>query len=62
MKDMAESLELGVSQHRGATGSRPRAWLHNEYVRVGLAETLCTYIMMVSERRLPQAASQRAVV
>ncbi|XP_003973612.2 aquaporin-7 [Takifugu rubripes] len=46
MKEMAESMELGVSQQRGATGSRPRAWLQNECVRVGLAETLCTYIMM----------------
>lgn len=49
MKDVAESMELGVSQQRGASGSRSRAWLQNECVRVGLAETLCTYIMMVRQ-------------
>lgn len=46
---MAESLELGVSRQRGATVSRTKAWLQNEFVRVGLAETLCTYIMMVRD-------------
>uniref|UniRef100_H3CZA7 Aquaporin 7 n=2 Tax=Tetraodon nigroviridis TaxID=99883 RepID=H3CZA7_TETNG len=35
-----------VSQHRGAAGGRTRSWLQSEVVRVGLAETLCTYIMM----------------
>lgn len=52
MKDTADSTDLGVSQQRSAAGSRTRAWLHNEFVRVGLAETLCTYIMMV--RDIPQ--------
>lgn len=52
MKDTAESMDLGVSQQRSAAGSRTWAWLQNEFVRVGLAETLCTYIMMV--RDIPQ--------
>lgn len=47
MKDRAAPLELGLSRQREAAGSRTRSWLQNELVRVGLAETLCTYIMMV---------------
>lgn len=47
MKDLVQSVELGVSQRKRATVSRPRVWLKNEHVRVGLAETLCTYVMMV---------------
>lgn len=56
MKDTAESMDLAVSQQRSAAGSRTRAWLQNEFVRVGLAETLCTYIMMV--RDIPQQKTQ----
>lgn len=59
MKDTAESVELGVSQHRGAAGGRTRSWLQSEVVRVGLAETLCTYIMMVRETAERPEASPR---
>lgn len=44
-----QSVELGVSQRKGAKVTRPRVWLQNEAVRVGLAETLCTYVMMVRD-------------
>nr|XP_020484999.1 aquaporin-7-like [Labrus bergylta] len=47
MKDLVQSVELGVSQRKGVKVSRPKAWLQNEVVRVGLAESLCTYVMMV---------------
>ncbi|XP_076027118.1 aquaporin-7 [Genypterus blacodes] len=43
---MVQSLDLGVSQQKGVTMPRARRWLRNELLRVGLAETLCTYIMM----------------
>ncbi|XP_022056351.1 aquaporin-7 [Acanthochromis polyacanthus] len=46
MKDLAQSVELGVSQRRGVYVTRPKVWVKNELVRVGLAETLCTYVMM----------------
>lgn len=46
MKDLVQSVELGVSERRGAGVTPPRAWLKNEFVRVGLAETLCTFVMM----------------
>ena len=48
MKDLVQSIELGVSHQRGGV-TRPRAWLQNEVVRVGLAELLCTYVMMVRQ-------------
>ncbi|XP_041639214.1 aquaporin-7 [Cheilinus undulatus] len=46
MKDLVQSVELGVSERKGVKVTRPRVWIQNEVVRVGLAETLCTYIMM----------------
>ncbi|XP_074551169.1 aquaporin-7 [Halichoeres trimaculatus] len=46
MKDFVQSVELGVSQRKGAKVTRPRVWIQNEAIRVGLAETLCTYVMM----------------
>ncbi|KAG8007480.1 Aquaporin-7 [Nibea albiflora] len=46
MKDLVQSVELGVSQRKGVNVTRPRVWLKNEFVRVGLAESLCTYVMM----------------
>ncbi|XP_072238715.1 aquaporin-7 [Leuresthes tenuis] len=46
MKDIVQSVELGVSKRRGVHVSRPKVWLRNEFVRVGLAEALCTYVMM----------------
>ncbi|XP_028262036.1 aquaporin-7 [Parambassis ranga] len=46
MKDLVQSVELGVSQRRGGAATRPKVWLKNELVRVGLAEFLCTYVMM----------------
>ena len=48
---MVEAVELGLPQRKVATGTRLKAWLRNEYVRVGLAELLCTYIMMVRKKR-----------
>lgn len=50
MKDLVESVELGVSQRKGVNVTRPRVWLKNELVRVGLAESLCTYVMMVRKK------------
>ncbi|XP_041803850.1 aquaporin-7 [Chelmon rostratus] len=47
MKDFVESVELGVSQRKGVNAARPRVWLKSEFVRVGLAESLSTYVMMV---------------
>lgn len=47
MKDLVESVELGVSQRKGVIITKPKVWLKNEYVRVGFAESLCTYVMMV---------------
>lgn len=51
MKDLVDSIELGESQQKRFTGSRPKVWLQNEFVRVGLAEILSTYIMMVRGTR-----------
>ncbi|XP_061583798.1 aquaporin-7 [Cololabis saira] len=45
MKDLP-SVERGVSQQKRLDVTRPRVWLQNDLVRVGLAETLCTYVMM----------------
>ncbi|KAM8757448.1 aquaporin-7 [Acanthopagrus schlegelii] len=45
MRDLVQSIDLGVSHQRGGV-TRPKAWLQNEVVRVGLAELLCTYVMM----------------
>lgn len=49
MKDLVESVELGVTQRKGVSGTRPRVWFKREFFRVGLAETLCTYVMMVRD-------------
>ncbi|XP_037535122.1 aquaporin-7 [Nematolebias whitei] len=38
--------EHEVSLQRRADVTRPRVWLRNELSRVGLAEFLCTYVMM----------------
>ncbi|XP_029947169.1 aquaporin-7 [Salarias fasciatus] len=46
MKDPAQSVEQGGSQRRGGSTTRPRVWLKNQCVRLGLAETLCTFVMM----------------
>lgn len=46
MKELVQSVELGGSQRKGVKASTTKVWLQNEVVRVGLAETLCTYIMM----------------
>ncbi|XP_035008969.1 aquaporin-7 isoform X2 [Hippoglossus stenolepis] len=40
------SVEVGVSQRKGDKVTRPKVWLKNKFVRVGLAECLCTYVMM----------------
>ncbi|XP_026205059.1 aquaporin-7 isoform X1 [Anabas testudineus] len=47
MRDYVQSVELGVSQQKGVNVTQPKVWLKNEFVRVGLAESLCTYVMMV---------------
>ncbi|KAG7261650.1 hypothetical protein CRUP_012244 [Coryphaenoides rupestris] len=50
MKDSVESIELGEDgkkRPRTPSPSRPMACLRNKFIRVGLAETLCTYVMMV---------------
>lgn len=44
---MKESVDLGVSQRKGGNATRTKVWLKNEFVRVGLAESFCTYVMMV---------------
>nr|XP_020448276.1 aquaporin-7-like isoform X2 [Monopterus albus] len=45
--DSVQSVELEVPQKKGVNITKPRVWLKNEVVRVGLAESLCTYVMMV---------------
>lgn len=47
MKDLAQSVKPGVFQQRGGKVTRPKVWLKNELIRVGLAESLSTYVMMV---------------
>ncbi|KAM9408754.1 aquaporin-7 [Pholidichthys leucotaenia] len=46
MKDLVQSVEIRATQRRGVTVTRPKVWLKNEFVRVGLAESLSTYVMM----------------
>lgn len=46
MKDLVQSIDIGTSQPKAVTVTRPRVWIKNEFVRVGLAESLCTYVMM----------------
>lgn len=46
MKDLVQSVELGVSRQRGVNVTRPKLRLKNEFIRVGLAEFLCTFVMM----------------
>lgn len=47
MKDFVQSVEVGVPQQRRVEIKSPKVWLRNEVSRVGLAEFLSTYIMMV---------------
>lgn len=47
MKDLMQSVELGVSQRSQVEIKRPKVWLRSELSRVGLAEFLSTYVMMV---------------
>lgn len=47
MKDFAQSVKPGVFQQRGGKVTRSKVWLKNELIRVGLAESLSTYVMMV---------------
>lgn len=49
MKDLAEA---GVSLRKGGKVTRPKVWIKSELVRVGLAECLCTYVMMVRKSSL----------
>ncbi|XP_057701690.1 aquaporin-7 [Corythoichthys intestinalis] len=46
MKDFAQSVEEGGSQRKGPLVTRSFR-IRNEIVRVGLAECLCSYVMMV---------------
>uniref|UniRef100_A0A8C7X3G9 Aquaporin 7 n=1 Tax=Oryzias sinensis TaxID=183150 RepID=A0A8C7X3G9_9TELE len=46
MKDLVPSAKIGVSELKGQVGTQPRVWIKNEAARVGLAETLSTYVMM----------------
>ncbi|XP_053723291.1 aquaporin-7 [Synchiropus splendidus] len=46
MKDLVRAGKVGVPQ-RGLFQSARFVWLKNEYLRLGLAETLCTYVFMV---------------
>eukprot|EP00064_Thunnus_orientalis_P008392 superscaffoldBa00000995_g8415 len=48
MKDLVQSVDVGVSQWKGVHVTRSKVWIKNELVRVGLAEFLCTYVMMGS--------------
>ncbi|KAM9757915.1 aquaporin-7 [Menidia menidia] len=40
-----KSIEVKVTKPK-VDVSRPKIWLRNEFLRVGLAESLCTYVMM----------------
>ncbi|RVE72996.1 hypothetical protein OJAV_G00044120 [Oryzias javanicus] len=46
MKDLVPSAKTEVSERKGQDGTQPRVWIKNEAARVGLAETLSTYVMM----------------
>lgn len=46
-KDLGELVELGVSKKKAVGRTRPRSFFRNELFRIGLAELLCTYVMMV---------------
>lgn len=47
MKDLVQSIDLGASQRKGISiVTRPRVWIKSELIRVGLAETLSTFVMM----------------
>ncbi|XP_056128823.1 aquaporin-7 [Lampris incognitus] len=47
MKDTVQSVDLGGACLKGGNKLPSKLWLKNELFRVGLAETLCTYVMMV---------------
>ncbi|XP_012685520.1 aquaporin-7 [Clupea harengus] len=48
MKDSQSMLEEGrAGEQKGSRREAPMAWFRNEVVRVGLAETLGTFVMMV---------------
>lgn len=47
MKDLVQSVKPRVFQQRGGKVTRSKVWLKNELIRVGLAESLSTYVMMV---------------
>ncbi|KAF7663682.1 hypothetical protein LDENG_00203810 [Lucifuga dentata] len=44
---MVQSEELRVSGWKRIAITKSKCWLKNKVVRVGFAETLCTYVMMV---------------
>uniref|UniRef100_A0A3P8PKX7 Aquaporin 7 n=1 Tax=Astatotilapia calliptera TaxID=8154 RepID=A0A3P8PKX7_ASTCA len=46
MKDLVQSVKPRVFQQRGGKVTRSKVWLKNELIRVGLAESLSTYVMM----------------
>ncbi|KAF6731805.1 putative aquaporin-7-like protein 3 [Oryzias melastigma] len=46
MKDLVTSAKTEVSEQKGQDGTQRRVWIKNEAARVGLAETLSTYVMM----------------
>ena len=47
MKDSVESVDPREDQQEMGHRSGPMACLRSRCIRVGLAEALCTYVMMV---------------
>lgn len=47
MKDLVTSAKTEVSEQKGQDVTQRRVWIKSEAARVGLAETLSTYVMMV---------------
>lgn len=58
MKDLVESVELGVSNRKGVGRIRPKSFFRNELLRIGLAELLCTYVMMVRSISQPETTTR----
>ena len=55
MKDSVESVEPRADQQERGHRSGPMTCLRSRFIRVGLAEALCTYIMMVRCNLVPLA-------
>ena len=53
MKDSVELVEPREDHQERGHRSGPMACLRSRFIRVGLAEALCTYVMMVRWKLVP---------